>query len=125
MSGTEIVLECGHPDCTETFETGRSIWKDAVIEGREAGWDTESNPELCPDHKKEEEGMIMTESPKEREARLREVARSEIRSFDIPAAEDILDLYEGDVRSPREAKRVVQLIKEAQVFVEWEENGDV
>jgi hypothetical protein len=57
----------------------------------------------------------------EREAALREVARNEIRNFEVPAAEDILDIYEGEVRSPREAKRVVELLKEAQIFVEWEE----
>jgi hypothetical protein len=50
MSGTEIILECGRPGCNETFNTGRSLWAAAAIEGREAGWDTDSNPEVCPAH---------------------------------------------------------------------------
>lgn len=58
MSGTEIVLECGQTDCDETFETGRSLWKDAAIEGREAGWDTESDPEMCPEHKKRDDDDV-------------------------------------------------------------------
>lgn len=61
---------------------------------------------------------------KEREAALRKVASQEIRSFDIPGAEDIMDIYEDEVLNPEEAKRVVELLKEAQIFVEWEENGD-
>ena len=55
MSGSEIYLECGEPGCAESFATGRSFWKDAAIEGREAGWDVESNPELCPEHKQKEQ----------------------------------------------------------------------
>jgi hypothetical protein len=55
MSGTEIVLECTHPGCGETFATGRSLWKDAEIEGREAGWQLDEGRELCPDHKEKEE----------------------------------------------------------------------
>lgn len=51
MSGTEIVLECGHPVCTETFATGRSLWKDAEIEGREAGWQTDQDLVRCPEHR--------------------------------------------------------------------------
>jgi hypothetical protein len=50
MSGTEIILECGRPGCNETFNTGRSLWAAAAIEGREAGWNTDSNPEVCPAH---------------------------------------------------------------------------
>lgn len=52
MSGGEIYLECGEPGCPESFATGRSLWKYAAIEGAEAGWDTESDPEMCPEHRK-------------------------------------------------------------------------
>lgn len=53
MSGTEIVLECEFPDCDTTFATGRSLWKDAEIEGREAGWNLDEGLTRCPEHKDE------------------------------------------------------------------------
>lgn len=53
MSASEITIKCEHAGCTETFATGRSLWKYAAIEGREAGWQT-GHIDLCPEHKVED-----------------------------------------------------------------------
>ena len=51
MSSTEITLTCDHGGCAETFATGRSLWLDAAIEGREAGWEADLEYDLCPEHR--------------------------------------------------------------------------
>lgn len=54
MSSTEITLTCDHDGCAETFATGRSLWKHAAIEGREAGWETSLEYDFCPEHRSPE-----------------------------------------------------------------------
>jgi hypothetical protein len=59
----------------------------------------------------------------EREAALREVARSAVMNGDqveVPSTEDILDIY-VDVESDEEAERVIDLIVTADVSITWRE----
>jgi hypothetical protein len=60
----------------------------------------------------------------EREAVMRDVAASEIRSGGASdrtlEVEDVLDIY-GDVVTEEEAKRVLELIETATVTISWEE----